>query len=143
MNSLQTTIHSLSQKFADGLLEAIRGVPLEELMAETGAPRAVRKAVAADDGGWKTLGSTAKPGRAKKTDGRKNRRSPDDINDTADKIVALLQANPDGLSAEKIKDGLKIERKFLPKPILLLLSTKRIKKQGEKRATVYFAKAAA
>ncbi len=67
------------------------------------------------------------------------RRSPDAIAKEVDRIVALLKKNKNGLRAEKIQAALGMKRKELPKPLAEGLAKKRLKKKGEKRATLYFA----
>jgi hypothetical protein len=60
-----------------------------------------------------------------------------------DSIVSLLERRPDGLRAEQIRAELGLEAKELPRPIAEALASKRINKQGQKRATTYFARGTA
>ncbi|HRG98399.1 MAG TPA: hypothetical protein PLR99_19240, partial [Polyangiaceae bacterium] len=71
---------------------------------------------------------------------RLTRRSPADILGVVDSIVALLQRKPDGLRSEDIRAELGLAPNEMPRPLAEGLKSKRLSKEGEKRATVYFAK---
>jgi hypothetical protein len=82
--------------------------------------------------------AAAKP--AKKTStGRLARRSAEDIGGVVQSIVSLLESNPNGLRAEQIRGALGLDAKELPRPLADGLSAGTITKQGQKRATTYFA----
>jgi hypothetical protein len=72
--------------------------------------------------------------------GRLGRRSAGDIAALVDSIVVLHEKRPNGLRAEQIRSELGLEAKELPRPITEALAAKRIVKQGQKRATTYFAR---
>ena len=125
--TLHATINALAAEFAHELLRAIRNSSLDEIIAEThgGHTRQARAA-----GRPRALGA--------KTGGRLARRSDADLKRLADKIIALVAANKNGINAEGIKSALKIERKELPRPLAMALKSKKISKRGKKRATKYF-----
>ncbi len=76
-------------------------------------------------------------------DGRRlSRRSPSDIQGVVDSIVALLMKKPDGLRSEDIRAELGLAPNEMPRPLAEGLKAKKLAKEGEKRATVYFAKGA-
>jgi hypothetical protein len=50
-----------------------------------------------------------------------------------------LRGSKTGLRAEQIRAGLGVGAQDLPRPIAAALKGKRVKKQGQKRATTYFA----
>jgi hypothetical protein len=87
-------------------------------------------------------GAPTSPAGARRRRGRLARRSAGDISQIVDSIVSLLERRPDGLRAEQIRAELGLEAKELPRPIAEALAGKRINKQGQKRATTYFARGA-
>lgn len=81
----------------------------------------------------------AKAPKARKTaSGRLGRRSAADIQGTLDSIVTYLQQNP-GSRSEHIVAGLGLDKKELPRPIMEGLASGVLSKEGQKRATQYFA----
>jgi len=145
-NALRNAIQQMAVEFATGVLNAIKGASLEDILAETqraggghalgltggraGARVGLRPTGPAGAGGAKRPAN--KPGRL-------GRRSPADIARVVGQIVSLLEAHPRGLRAEQIRDALDVQAKELPRPIAEALQAKRITKVGEKRATTYFA----
>jgi hypothetical protein len=125
MSTLRSTITDLASRFATDLLQAMRNMSLDELMAEVGR-----------DGRRAARGGAA-PKRG--AGGRLPRRSAADIEAVVNDIVGLLQKNPKGLRAEQIREALRLDAKELPKPLSEALADKRITKKGQKRATTYFA----
>lgn len=146
MTTLRSAISHLANQFASGVLEAIRGASLAEILAEsgergaggrTGARRG--RPPASESGSGSGLGG--RPAK-KRRRGRLERRSPADIAGVVGQIVDLLGAHPEGLRAEQIRHELGLEAKELPRPIADALAARKIAKQGQKRATTYFAKGA-
>ena len=128
MSTLHSTINALAAEFAHELLAALRGASLEEIIAEThGTHRTVKRE-------RPSASFVASPMKR----GRLARRSEDDLKRLADRIVALVLSNKDGVNAERIKSTLKLQRKELPRPLMMALKTKKIRKRGQKRATTYF-----
>jgi hypothetical protein len=143
MTTLRAAISQLANQFASGVLEAIRGASLAEILAESaegggraaGGARRGRPPAAAS-----AAGAASRP--AKRRRGRLERRSATDIAGVVRQIVDLLGAHPAGLRAEQIRHELGLEAKELPRPITEALASRKISKQGQKRATTYFAKGA-
>lgn len=131
-STLRQTITDLATTFASGVLDAIRGASLEEILSETG-----RKG--ATPSGGRTV-SAAGTSRAVRPDGRLSRRSEEDIAEVVGKITSLLGKSPDGLRAEQIRDALGLQAKELPRPLAEALRSKQVTKKGQKRATTYFIK---
>jgi hypothetical protein len=143
-NALRDSIHQMATEFASAVLRAIRGASLDDILSETsngagsgrrGPGRPPRSA------GEDTMGSVSGHEAARRVGrkGRLGRRSADDIAVVVDRIVKLLDAHPEGLRAEELRRALDLEAKELPRPIADALAAHKISKQGEKRATTYFA----
>ena len=146
MSNLRMTLDHLASVFASSVLDAIRGASLQEILAESaggGARRPGRprlEATVATEASH--AGAPSSPAGARRRRGRLARRSAGDISQIVDSIVSLLERRSDGLRAEQIRAELGLEAKELPRPIAEALASKRINKQGQKRATTYFARGA-
>jgi hypothetical protein len=142
MATLRSTIAQLANDFAAGVLDAVRGASLAEILSESSG------------GGRRARGRTGRPGvvdgvavrsaigsgRGRRgRGGRLSRRSADDIAEMVDRIASLLERHPRGLRAEQIRDALGVQSKELPRPLAEGLARKRLTKHGQKRATTYFA----
>jgi len=168
MSNLKSTLESLSAEFASSVLRAIRAASLEDLVGESspaasparpgpkpGRPAgrpvgrpAGRPAKAAAAPAAAPAPAAAAPAAAPKG-GRKGasrrrlaRRSPNDINNVVEQIVSLLSKKTEGLRSEDIRRELGLAANEMPRPLAEGLKTKKLSKEGEKRATVYFAKSA-
>jgi hypothetical protein len=132
MPTLRSQLDSLAAAFASAVVEAIRGASLHELVASDG-----RAAPAA-----RPAGGPAPKAIASKTtrSGRLKRRSSEDIGQVLDQVVALVKKNKDGLRAEQIRTELNLQAKELPRVLKEGLRSKRLRKAGQKRATVYSAR---
>jgi hypothetical protein len=133
-NALRDRLHGLASSFASSVLDVIRGVSLDQLLAESSArgPKAPSGASV-----------RAAPGTgASRHRGRLPRRSAGDIERVVERIVGLLKRHPAGLRAEQIRDELGLEAKELPRPLKEALDTGSLQKSGQKRATTYFVKVA-
>ena len=141
MPSLRDTIAELASRLASGVLSAIRDAPMGELLGELdgGGPRG-RGARAAAVRVSEPIAPFAGGGRGRTRGGaRLPRRSANQIEGVVDRIVALLRANPEGLRSEHIRDQLGLSAKELPRPLKEAERDKKIWKEGQKRATTYFA----
>lgn len=147
MSNLRETIEVQAQRFAAGIVDALRGASLEELMSVAGGialPAVARPAGPSP----RPSGSKGRPSDPKRSAGpsprpagqrsRLARRSADDIAGTLEKIVALLGQHPEGLRAEQIKEQLGLDKKEVPRPLAEGLSSGQLSKTGNKRATTYF-----
>ncbi len=129
MPTLRSQLDALAASFASAVVDAIRSASLQELVTDgkggrAGAAAPVAKATAA---------KTTRSGRLK-------RRSSEDIGQVLDQIVTLVKKNKDGLRAEQIRVELGLQAKELPRVLKEGLASKRLRKSGQKRATVYSAR---
>jgi hypothetical protein len=147
-SSLRNRLNELAASFSAGVLDAIRGASLEELLSESSSGskgRAQSRVPArAATGAVVSTGATL-PAAAgnRRRPGRLPRRSAGDISQAVEQIVGLLSSNPAGLRAEQIRQKLGLQAKELPRPLKEGLEGGRLSKVGRKRATTYFAGAAA
>jgi hypothetical protein len=126
--ALHSQLSALAGTFANSVLDAIRGAPLEELLGEARArPSSTARAKTA-----------SKPARASGS-GRLKRRSPDDIANALEQVHGLLKRNREGLRAEQIRDELSMQSKEMPRVLAEGLAKRKLRKKGQKRATTYFA----
>ncbi len=145
--ALRDTISDLAEAFAASVLNAIRQMSLDEILAEaqrtggTYAQRSPSKLIGTSAPAAATASSAPKKA-GRKAGGRLARRSQDQIDAVADSIVSLLEKHPKGLRSEQIRSMLKLDRKEIPRPIQEALSAHKITSQGQKRATTYFARGA-
>jgi hypothetical protein len=128
MTTLKTTLESIAQKFAAGVLDAIKTASLSDL-AE--APRGTRTT--------RTSAPRASAPTPKKSNGRLHRRTPAEIEKTLGAIVSLLKAKKTGLRSEQIRDALKLDKRELPRVLGQGLTAKKLKSKGVRRATTYTA----
>ncbi len=148
MSNLRITIESLATHFASSILDALRSASIDELAdissPTAGAPRrgrppashvAAPQRAEADSSASASTGSARRRGRG----GRLGRRSAGDITQMVESIVELLAKSGTGLRAEQIRETLGVEAKELPRPLAEALSSGRVTKNGQKRATTYFA----
>ena len=136
MTTLRASIESLANQFAAGVLAAVRGSSLEDILNGTGAAR--RRP-------GRPRGSVNSPGaeravapRPRPRGGKRIRRSAEDIAATAERIVAFVAKNRNGILGERIRKELGIAKNQWLKPLGLALGSKKIRKTGQKRATRYF-----
>jgi hypothetical protein len=125
MSSLRNAIEALAASFASDVLTALRSASFEEIAGLSGSRR----------GPGRPPGRSARAGG---TGGKRRRRSMKDIVAALDDVVRLVSGSSKGLRAEEIRDKLGLQSKELPRVLKEGLSTKRLSKKGEKRATTYF-----
>jgi hypothetical protein len=133
MATLRDNIAQLANDFATQILAAVRTASLDDIAALAGG----RGRVAAAAGPARPAAGGGR-GRAAAGGGRR-RRSREDIDALGGQILELLQANPDGLRAEQIRAELGVPRRELPRALAAIVENGSARKQGEKRATTYFA----
>ena len=134
-STLRNRLNDLATSFSAGVLDAIRGASLEQLLSESSGGKS-RASLRLPPAGSASA-SAAAPRRRRS--GRLPRRSAGDISQAVEKIIGLLSANPGGLRAEQIRQKLGIQAKELPRPLKEGLEDGRLSKVGRKRATTYFA----
>jgi hypothetical protein len=133
--SLQATLNDLAATFADSILDAIRGVSLDDLISANGQARGSGRpsrspAMTAE------APSAAKRPRAT---GRLARRSPEDIAAALVQVVSLVKKRKEGLRAEQIRNELGLQAKEMPRVLKEGIDRKTLRSRGQKRATTYFA----
>jgi hypothetical protein len=133
-NALRDRLNGLASSFASSVLDVIRRVSLDQLLAESSGRGSKSPAGA-------TVRAAPSAGASRRR-GRLPRRSAGDIEKVVERIVSLLKRHPSGLRAEQIRDELGLEAKELPRPLKEALDTGSLHKSGQKRATTYFAKGA-
>jgi hypothetical protein len=139
MPDLRSSIHSLAQQFAAGVLEAIRSSSLEEILGETQGARREPGRPPGKPGPGRPAGRRG-PGRPPGSSSKRlARRSATDLAAVSESIVALVKKHPKGLRAEQIRAELRIAKKEWMRPLGLALDSKKLTKKGAKRATTYFA----
>ena len=134
--NLKSTIDTLAQTFAAGILQAIRSAPLDEILGE-GAGRGGRKPGRPAKA---TTAAESTGGGKRARGGRLARRTADDIQAVVESIVSLVKKSKGGLRAEQIRAQLNLDKREIGRPIAEALAKKKLTKKGEKRATTYFAK---
>jgi hypothetical protein len=137
MSTLKTSIESLANEFVTGILVAIRGASLEEVLGTAGStrrgPGRPRGSVSS-----RSTARAAAPARRPRT-GKRIRRSTKDIAGVAERIVAFVTKHAKGVRSEQIRKELGIAKNAWMKPLEMALSSKKLRKTGEKRSTTYFA----
>ena len=138
MSNLRNTIEGLASQFAASVLEALRSASIDELVdvagsSSNGARRGRPRAAESD------ASSSAAPRRRAGRGGRLGRRTAGDITRMIESIVDVLSKGGQGMRAEQIRESLGVEAKELPRPLAEAISSGRITKTGQKRATTYFA----
>jgi hypothetical protein len=131
--SLRSNLQSLATSFASSVLDAIRGASLEELVVDAGG--SARRGPGRPPRETGTTARSTTP-RARKS-GRLARRSPEDIVEALDQVVALVKGKKDGLRSEQIRAALKMQSKEMPRVLQEGLAKKKLKAKGRKRATTY------
>jgi hypothetical protein len=149
--SLQSQLNQIASSFTEAVIEAIREVSLEELVAETGRLKGMPRLAATT--------SSSLPGRAPGREGvrrgraprhetgpsrrpsrrRLKRRSRDDIQRALGEIVSLVENRPRGMRAEQIRSELGMRPNEMPRVLGEGLATRQLRKRGHKRATTYYA----
>jgi hypothetical protein len=146
-SSLRNRLNELAASFSAGVLDAIRGASLEELLSESssrGKGRAPSRMPALATTTVARVGAATPAAEGvRRRPGRLPRRSAGDISQAVEQIVGLLSSNPAGLRAEQIRQKLGLQAKELPRPLKEGLDGGRLSKVGRKRATTYFAGGAA
>ncbi len=130
MPNLNATITSLAQNFANQLVEALRSLSLEEILAATGT--AAPKRVGATKSATKTATKAASKPQAKAT-ARAGSLS-------AEAIVAVLKKHKGGLRAELLRRELGAPKPAFNYHVQKAIAAKLVTKRGVKRATTYTAR---
>jgi len=138
--SLQSQLNQLASSFTLAVIEAIREVSLEELVAVTGGLKGMARPPAATRPSGRGRAPRREAGPSRRPARRRlKRRSRDDIQRALGEIVSLVENRPRGLRAEQIRSELGMEAKEMPRILGEGLATRRLRKRGHKRATTYYA----
>jgi hypothetical protein len=151
--TLHSQLNRLAATFAQSVVEAIREVSLEELVAETGGLRGMevgRMARPGQRGGRRARGESSeriattgptRPTRPTRraANRRLKRRSSADIDKALATVVSLVEKRPKGLRAEQIRSELGMQAKEMPRILGEGLAKRKLRKRGHKRATTYYA----
>jgi hypothetical protein len=136
MSTLRASIESLASQFATGVLAAIRGSSLEEILS-AGSP--TRRGPGRPRKSVSSVGAASAPAPSRRARGGKRlRRSAKDITAAAGQIAAHVAKHPRGIRGEQVRKDLGIAKNHWMKPLGMALGAKKIRKTGEKRATLYF-----
>jgi hypothetical protein len=138
MSTLRASIEALANQFATGVLAAIRGASLEEILSEGGStrrgPGRPRRSVNSGSATQSPAATRAPRARG----GKRLRRNAKDIAAAAQQIAAHVAKHPKGIRGEQVRKDLGIAKNHWLKPLGIALASKKIRKTGEKRATAYF-----
>jgi hypothetical protein len=132
MPTFSDTIQDLAAKFAEGVVQALRGVSLEDLRSKTGArsPSSASR-VKRSPGRPRRAGVSDVPPAGK-------RRSADDLAFARGMIVKYVRSHP-GAKAEAIRVALGIPRNKWARPLAVALAEKTLTKKGERGSATYWA----
>jgi hypothetical protein len=136
MPTLRDSIHDLAQKFAAHIVDAIRSASLEDILSTSGATVKAK----AKGSSRRSIVRSAPARHQARSSKRLARRSARDIAGVTERIVTLVKSKRGGLRAEQIRRELGIAKNEWMRPLELALSTKKLTKKGQKRATTYFAR---
>jgi hypothetical protein len=139
MSTLRTALNDLASNFADAVLAAIRGASLQELLAESGGAPPRRGPGRPRGSSTKSAPTAARSSaRAHKPAGRLRRRTPEEVAKSLAQVVALVRKST-GMRTEEIQKALKLDKREVPRILHEGLKGKKLKKKGQRRATVYSA----
>jgi hypothetical protein len=130
MPTFSDTIQELAAKFAEGVVQALRSVSLEDLRSKTGG-RSPASPVKRSPGRPRRGGASEVPPEGK-------RRSADDLAFARGMIVKYVRSHP-GAKAEAIRVALGIPKNKWAKPLADALAEKTLTKKGERGSATYWA----
>ena len=160
-NALRTQIQTFAAQFAAEVLKALRNASLEDILTESTAHRATaagpvkrgrgRPKGTKDSAPRAKRGSTSRPqAAAASSTPKRGRGRPKGSKDSAprakrapssnvlDSITAYVRQHP-GTSGEAARKALKIERSQWSPAVSKAITEKKIRKEGERRSTKYWA----
>ncbi len=133
-DSVDNFVAELSDLIRESALETVREALANELVP---TPRSVGRPAKRPVGRpRKTAGR--KPGRPAKKSGKRVRRTIEDLEGFAERIHTYVQSHP-GVGVVAIGKGVRLSTKDVKRPIQMLLGAKRLRTEGAKRGTTYFA----
>jgi hypothetical protein len=147
-NALRSQIQQFAAQFAAAVLHAVRGASLEDILAETtaGATRSAASSTVPAHGkrgrgrpkGSKNKSPTATPASAKAAPRKVGRPAKTNTATIVESIVAYVQKHP-GTSGEAARKSLGIDRNKWSPSVAKAIEAKKLRKQGERRSTKYWA----
>lgn len=123
MPNFQNEINDRIEAFVNDITDLAKKAAQETLETALGSVRR--------SGSSKVMSSAARPRR------KSGKRSPEEIQDTAEELLGFIKSNP-GQRMEAIAKALNTTTKDLTLPTKKLLQTGQIRVEGQKRATSYF-----
>ncbi len=142
---LQEQLQRAADSFADSLVDLFTGI-LNDVASQVAVDKlSVARAPSAPRPAAKPAAKAAKPVArpaakpAAKPAGKLVRRSVAQLEETGKRVLDLLRQRPAGLRIEQINKELGTSTRDLMRPIKLMLDDRRMRKTGDRRATVYFA----
>ena len=136
MPNTDSQIRSAVDEFVTQITELVRQQAVEavrEALGDGAPARAPRRKKAAKRG--RKAGKKA----GRRSTGKRVRRSAEDLEALGGSLLAYVRANP-GQGIEDISKGLRADSKDLKRPVTLLLEADKLRTEGQKRGTKYFAK---
>ena len=130
--TLRNTINALAQTFAEGVLQAIRGASLQEIVDESG-----RLNGGPPPGTRRTTTATAPKQRRSR---QPVRRGPEELASVIEAVVLALKDAKGGMRSEELQRALSLDKKTITRPLSMALADHMIRKTGKKRSTTYFAR---
>jgi len=139
---IHAQIDARVQEFVNDLTELIRESAFEAVReaiegASSGAATPRRRAASAGRGGVRKA-TKKKAGRRRKKGGRRVRRSEEEIAALGSTFLDYVRANP-GQRLEEIGAGLSMDTADLKRPVTNLIEAGKLRTEGQKRGTKYFA----
>jgi len=130
--SVDNLVAELTELIRESALETVREALANELVP---MPRPVGRPRKNSGRG---PGRPRKAGGSAKKSGKRVRRTIEDLENYADRIHDYVQSHP-GVGVAAISKGVRLTTKDVKRPIQMLLAKKRLRTEGQKRGTTYFA----
>ncbi len=137
-------VADLSEQIREAALEAVRealGGAAPARRRGPGRPRKKAKKATRRKPGRPRKKATKRVGRkraTKRASKKRMRRSPEDLDKTAARILAYVKTHP-GKGVTAIAKSLRKSSKDLKRPVQMLLAAKKLRTEGQRRGTTYFA----
>jgi hypothetical protein len=126
---IETFLEEISTLLKQAALDSVRAALGDDGAPARRGPGRPRKSA---------TGSTTGARRVGRPKGGGGKRSSEQVDEMAAQVLAHVKANP-GESLEAISRAIRVATKELKLPVIKLLSTRQLKKTGQKRGTKYFA----
>src|SRR5439155_14372731 len=110
--TLKQTISELADNFAKGILQAIRGASLEEILGESGRKGPVRETQATG-----AAGAASSTPKRRGRPGRLARRSSEDIEKVVKMVIEALSSAAAGMRSEELQKALKVFKQEITRPL--------------------------